>query len=535
MPPLCGAFRNPLSNGSLALGRAAFWGIAFPGGAENAVRYAYYDASIDHAGDAVCCSCAVAAMVAQSAVAKNGPQIVRAGMELFSVDSNALRLSRLAIKAISNGDGPEHVRALMSEASTTPDALDASLNFSLLVAALLLGENDFGKSVRVAASFGCAADQVALAAGAITAQLSGVHQEWLEPLGEAYVAGHGLREIEPPQSLGAFADEIASISKALPDPATSVLETDAPPDSPTLVVSSELEPIEASITRNIPISNATKSLLLQEQNWSSTVLGEVIAKVEYVDPPSNKPGGSNRIIAHFTSASDKELVVEPTFQGPAGWNIAEKLTSFRLKPGESSSFPIVLQSPEGDSAPLVTSASIQVGGSDIPIPLVGSHSWYWVGPFENIEGTGYDKVYRAQDVQNLQEVFNGRSNQPVRWTAIQVPGILFDLEPYFRSGAGVGFLYGKVSLARPGRYKLVCASSTGVVVFLNKSKVISYADTHVPVPRAVLPYVAEIEVEAPFELLIKVLRNLEPLRPMVLYFVAEDGSITNPIAIERMQ
>ena len=256
--------------------------------------------------------------------------------------------------------------------------------------------------------------------------------------------------------------------------------------------------------------------------------------VEYVDGVVAHPGKSLRLVATFTSAGEEELTVDPIFLGPEGWAVASKFASFRLRPGESTSFGVVLQPPAGADLAATVRATLEFGGKAAILPLFGPERWYIVGPIPNIEGTGFDKPGRPEDAQTQGETFAGRSHMPVRWTEQGFAGVLFDLEPIFASGPGIAYLWAKVRMPSEGRYRLVVAASTGALAWIDKRQLVKYHDEHVPVPRAIQPYLAEFQATGDHVLLIKVLRNLTPLGPLVVYFLGDDGRVVRPANFSPM-
>jgi hypothetical protein len=161
-------------------------------------------------------------------------------------------------------------------------------------------------------------------------------------------------------------------------------------------------------------------------------------------------------------------------------------------------------------------------------PVFAPQLWYWVGPMANQEGTGFDREYPAEKNVKLGQVFNGRSNLPVEWTAVSLPGMQVDVEKMFGAGPGTIYLYARPHFAKPGLYRIVVASGVGAIVWIDGKKAFWYHDTHEPVPRAVPPYVGSFRSEGETTIMIKTFRNLAPVPPMTIYFLNEDGSLAVP-------
>jgi hypothetical protein len=171
---------------------------------------------------------------------------------------------------------------------------------------------------------------------------------------------------------------------------------------------------------------------------------------------------------------------------------------------------------------------------EVGFPVFASQLWYWVGPMTNQEGTGFDKEYPAEKNIKLGQVFNGRSNMPVEWRPVRLSGERIDVEPLFGTGPGTIYLYCEARMPSPGVYKIVASSGVGVIAWIDGVKKFWYHSTHVPVPRAADPYIGSFSTDGSVKVLLKTFRNLEPVPPMSVYFLAEDGTLAVPVAFQPL-
>lgn len=111
-----------------------------------------------------------------------------------------------------SGAGPEHLAAKvalrLSEAG--PDG-----NLLHRAATVLAGAEGlpFGAAMRFALERRLREPEALAAVGARSAMCSGMPREWSEPLGEAFVAGWGLR-LDPPATIAELADLLLSSARA---------------------------------------------------------------------------------------------------------------------------------------------------------------------------------------------------------------------------------------------------------------------------------------------------------------------------------
>lgn len=493
-PPLAGGFGNPLANGSQAVGRVIVWGLLFPGNAEKAAEYAYLDAAADHFGDAVVGGAWLGALAA-----------LVAGGEGLSAALGALpatpgRVLSLGLAQANAGNSLAGALDALRLGVGTSDDQDANATLARVVYALAASPNDFGGAVRAAAGMGGASDQAAMAVGALAAMLTGPEslEDWLRPLGDGFSTGHALRGVDVPPTLEAFAARLAGASAPTPEP----------PEEGAEQVAIRLP--------SFPAGSQVRRV------------GSLRVMVDLPGSPLVHPARGSEAVVTMTNVGAVEAVLDPEWVAPAGWRLASRASGCRIPPGGSASFAVVTAPDDFDAVTADAVHRLRVAGAELEVPLLGSDRWYACGPFPNPEGLGFAKAYRAEDVQRLSEVFNGRSDMPVRWEEKPFAGTVFEIDPLFADGAGVFYLWCRLRMPSAGRYRIVAAAPVGLIVSVDRRRLVSYHDTHVPAPRAVLPYVGEFDAGEETTVLVKVTRNVAPLGPLTVYFLDPDGQIVQP-------
>lgn len=536
--PLSGAFENPLPNGSQAIGRAVIWGLLFPDDPDQSAEFAFHDASFDHAGEGVWAAMAIARMASVAKAGTSVSQLVKAATSILPPGSLSLKAVSSVLGSFNQGRELSDVYAQLPLHLDTRDALDASLNLAFVMIGLLYGEGDVTKSVLLVAGCGGASDQTGVAVGAIASAIAGeTPGDLTQPLGDVFVAGHGLKRLSPPATWSEFEERIRFARHEIVAPAEPELQPELPVSSdlaPDPGAEAMVDPAPEPQPLSLDASPNLLKLASSTPDGAVAIVDHLVFKAQYVDSPVALPGKTVKVILSISNPEPTEREIELSATAPEGWELASKLTSFRLKQGESSSFPIVAQPSAGTVFATPVSVKIQFGTYQLSLPILPPQQWYWVGPFVNHEGTGFEKNYRCEDVQNTREVFNGRSDLPVSWALGSFPGVRFDLEAEFKRGAGVIYLYTKARFPEPGRYRIVCAASTGCIVWVNRQQLVKYHDVHTPIPRAIQPYVASFDATGPVEIMVKVLRNLKEVLPTVIYFLAEDGSVVKPVEFYPM-
>lgn len=520
LAPMSGWWRNPLREDALAIGRAAGWGLAFFGRPDLAIAHAYFDAATDHADGGLWSAVAAAAMLAASG--DGALAAIRAAQAALPPGGRTAFLLGRALQLANSGLDPAKVCGELAFAADTRDCLDAALNLGYLAFAVARGAGDFARTVTLAAGAGGASDQTALVAGALAAVAAGVPDDWSDPLGSAYVSAAVFPSFEVPETIEEAAHRFAGPAPIEPAPEDAhgdewVGTADATDPEP--------EPVEAPAPPD-PLPAA--AAMLHRISPASCVarFGAVSASVEAVDGLIARHGRGAPLKIAFALDEGEEQILEPAIEAPDGWEVAHRLTDFRLRPGDRTEFPAVVQ--PGESGPARGIVRIVAGPHALSLPIDDGQRWYRVGPFPNDEGIGYDKPYRPEDVRRLGEVFNGRSNLPVKWEETRQPGILFDVEPWFGDGPGVIYLWARVSFGERAPNRVVAVSGNGSTVWVDGARKLTYHDQHRPSYRPGPPYLAEISTRQPCEILWKITRGKAALPPAALYFLGPDGAVIEP-------
>jgi hypothetical protein len=273
--------------------------------------------------------------------------------------------------------------------------------------------------------------------------------------------------------------------------------------------------------------------LEHEPNDSITEFGNIRLSVQYLDDPIIQVGQTNRFVFNFANLGEESQELHTSLSAPEGWESKSHLSSFRLEPGQSSAFPVVVKptkEPEGRGANL----KLRLNKVDVLVPMLVSQRWSWIGPFVNHAGAGYERSFPPETEIDPAAGYNGRSDLPVRWQQESFPGVVFDLDSKFRTGPGVIYLYGRLRFESNETLRMVTASPVGVVVWINGERKLWYHDVHEPVPRSEDRYVTEFAPGEEVTILVKVLRNMQPIGPTTIYFLDQSGKVVLPVEFKSI-
>lgn len=201
LPPLSGEINNDAwkhSNGAWI--RTEIWATLFPADPEKAIRYAYYDACVDHGyGEGTYGAIFVAAMESAAFVIQNVHELLELGLSKIPADCRVARAVRLVMNEYEKGTDWKTVREMLVQDSADIGWFQAPANIAYVVLGLLYGEGDFKRSMILAINCGDDTDCTGATIGALMGIMRGTEglpADWMKYLGEDIASicllnGHG--------------------------------------------------------------------------------------------------------------------------------------------------------------------------------------------------------------------------------------------------------------------------------------------------------------------------------------------------------
>lgn len=201
VPPLSGEVYNDEwkhSNGAWI--RTEIWASLFPGLPERAIRYAFYDACVDHGyNEGTYAAIFVAAMESSAYVYQNIHTLLNIALSKIPVDCRVSKAVRLVMEEHENGTDWKTVRSMLIEQSADIGWFQAPANVAYVVLGLLYGNCDFKKSMILAVNCGDDTDCTGATLGSILGIMygtAGIPTDWAAHIGDQIVTccnlkGHG--------------------------------------------------------------------------------------------------------------------------------------------------------------------------------------------------------------------------------------------------------------------------------------------------------------------------------------------------------
>ena len=208
-----GIYDNAFADGLGAAIRSELWAFLAPGNPELAMKYAKMDACIDHFGSGLDAALFLTAMESLAFVEPDIRKLIRKSVELLPKKSFMKEVIKDTVKFCKKCSNVKKIRSKILEDYGCDSFTDVHQNIAFSVAALLLGDGDFSKSICLAVNFGCDTDCTGATVGAILGIISpdGIPKKWLKPIGSNLVVSKEITGINPPATLEDFADMILEL------------------------------------------------------------------------------------------------------------------------------------------------------------------------------------------------------------------------------------------------------------------------------------------------------------------------------------
>lgn len=214
LPPLSGEINNEEwkhSNGAWI--RTEVWACLYPAMVEQAIRFAYEDASVDHGfGEGTYAAIFVAAMESAAFVIQDAYALLRIGLSKIPADCRVARSIKIVIKAFEAGVPWQEARQLVVQDSADLGWFQAPANVAFVVLGLLYGQGDFKQSLLYAVDCGDDTDCTGATLGAllgIMKGMDGIPQDW-----RAYI-GDGIKSICLTNGHGRFPQDCTELTACI--------------------------------------------------------------------------------------------------------------------------------------------------------------------------------------------------------------------------------------------------------------------------------------------------------------------------------
>ena len=189
-PPESAIYKNPYREWIGAQIRGDYFGYINPGNPELAAEMAWRDASISHVKNGIYGEMFVAAMLAVAATTNNLEQIILGGLAQIPHTSRLYESIMSVVKAFRAKVPQQKCFDMIHnqyDEYTAHGWCHTSSNAMIVVAALLYGKGDYGKSICMAVETGFDTDCNGATVGSILGMANGIHsipKYWTKPISD---------------------------------------------------------------------------------------------------------------------------------------------------------------------------------------------------------------------------------------------------------------------------------------------------------------------------------------------------------------
>ena len=188
LPPDSAVYKNPYREWIGAQIRGDYFGYINPGNLELAAEMAWRDASISHVKNGIYGEMFVSAMIASAVICDNIEEVILNGLSQIPVTSRLFEAVSNIVKRFKTGYSEkacfQEIHKIYNE-NESHDWCHTISNSMIVTAALLYGNDDFGKSICMAVQTGFDTDCNGATIGSVLGIKNGfksIPNEWVKPL-----------------------------------------------------------------------------------------------------------------------------------------------------------------------------------------------------------------------------------------------------------------------------------------------------------------------------------------------------------------
>lgn len=329
LPPLSGAYDNDFWNDCMGSPiRSEIWACLAPASPRIAVRFAFEDAIVDHAGgEGVWGEIFNAALESIVFAKRDLDEALDLALSFIPSDCQTAQAITDTRRWWAELKDWRKVREQIVEKYWHREPTHAPQNLAFTVLGLLASEGDFGKAITTAVNCGQDTDCTGATAGSIMGILLGeVPQKWAEPLGEAIATNlswGGIRNIAPPPNVRVLTDEVVdAAARLLAWYGAPIRIADAPTD---------LSDLPEDWFR--PDDGVYELWERNKYPWRvDFTLNAVRVEADYHGPPTINPEVSKTVTIWLHNLQPTSLSITIAWDVPSGWKVEPELSSVTLLP-----------------------------------------------------------------------------------------------------------------------------------------------------------------------------------------------------------
>lgn len=339
--PMCGAYKNHWKHSNGAWIRTEIWATLYPADIENAIRFAYEDACVDHGtGEGTYAAIFVAAMESAAFVIDDIRTLIKIGLSKIPPKSRMYKFITKTVECYDSGKTWKETRDILVEMSLADEELgwfQAPANVSFAILGLLYGEGDFKKSMLTACNCGDDTDCTCATVGSILGIMHGmdiIPQDWADHIGEDIVtislslgALHGYQK-DFMDNCNTLTDKVMSMHKLTLDKSNITISDEA----------TDLSEVDTEKFMGNKFAMKLENLsdyFLEDESVTAQYI------VEYEREPEIEPNGEIKIKLSIINKMISQKAYTVKWILPEGWSVKGKSSLSLMYQFASYYFPEV--------------------------------------------------------------------------------------------------------------------------------------------------------------------------------------------------
>lgn len=228
-PPATGSYDNAFTRGMGAAIRTELWACLAAGDPDLAVKYAYEDACMDHAGEGIHAAVFLAALQSMAFIEHDRETLLTRALKYLPADSELLAALNDTRKWWVETNDWREVQRRVADRYLNDNFTDVVINLSYILLGWLAGK-DFGEAICIAVNCGQDTDCTGATLGALLGILNpdGIEERWLKPIGKQLVLSPSITGVKHPPTLDGFTEQVARLAKRINRIPPSVSEDEQP-------------------------------------------------------------------------------------------------------------------------------------------------------------------------------------------------------------------------------------------------------------------------------------------------------------------
>ena len=300
-PPYSGIVNNSFFKEGMGCPiRSEIWGIICAGNPKLAVKYAYLDATLDHADNSVWAEQFLAAAEAEAFFEDDMQALIGKAMAFIPGESKLKKAFDTVLDLYGKGYGWKEVRQEILNKFSHPDFTNVVQNLSFIMIALLYGNGDMRDTINIALKCGYDTDCTCASAASIIGIMKGYEDlgDVKNLINDYFICGIDVHRDS--DSIRSLAEDSARIALKTPNFETGFLNAPAAPVRP-----------EDTLEMVVPTEEGLQEAMKSTKPVKWDIVGPYFMQMNQpMDPNYPSPHGEGSVLPEIVDMVNNEVFLD---------------------------------------------------------------------------------------------------------------------------------------------------------------------------------------------------------------------------------